>query len=507
MQETSFTPYHLRAVFYLVFLDEEYRDRFFGILSPDIFIADKELHTLAKAYWLFKEKYDVYPDQAAFVEEVFSQEGKNIELFSSPVPPDTLQILFDYFITQIVSMEPPVSEYITDITVRVIKLINLHKTISKYRSSINDGTVDTDSFASELLECTNVTDVTDVGLNALANLDKRTEFRKLRKGSVDVVPVNIPQLSDFIEEGGVPPGTLSFWLGATGCGKTTALITTTKIAILANKKTLYISAELSSDQILKRFDSAMTGIPIRDINDKADDVRNALRNSSRYQAALNNLVVHEVPMGMSTVRDVENVVKYYVSKKDWHPDLLVVDYADNLAPAKSFVNAPRLEIFSIYRDLRALGQKYNFAVWTASQLNDQGTQASEEDDGILSVRHVNEARGKAHLADLIIGIGRSKNEQQTGMARLQMVKNRFGGNEGTVVPIITNYPCSILWTFDNGRTTASTSTSSNLAQLGPTPSPEDTDVIEPVISNDVTYNINKLLSRAENNSAFMSGKL
>jgi hypothetical protein len=227
---------------------------------------------------------------------------------------------------------------------------------------------------------------------------------------------------------------------------TTALITTTKVALLANKKVLYISAELSLDQILKRFDSAMTGVPILEVKHRAEEVRDALRNTDRYKRALSNLVVHEVPMGTTTVRDLEAVLNHYINKRNWHPDLVVVDYADNLAPLKSNNLAPRLEIYSIYRDLRALGQKYKFAVWTASQLNDAGTAASEEEGGRLSTRHVNEARGKAHLADLIIGIGRTVQEHQQGLARLQLVKNRLGGYEGQVVSINTNYACSLLWT-------------------------------------------------------------
>ena len=443
---TSFTPYHLKCMFYLLFLDEEYRDQFFTTLNPETFILDKELYTLARAYWLFKDKYEVFPDQHSYVEEVFQQGGKNIELFSTPPTSEYLALLFEYFLNNIVTMEAPQRSYITDITLRVIKLINMHKVINKYKDEINKGTVDTDAFAQELLDSTSISDTSDVGINALDNLDLRTEHRLSASESLDVVPINIPGLSDYIEDGGVPPGTLSFWLGATGIGKTTALITTTKIAVLANKKVLYVSAELAIDQILKRFDSAMTGIPILDIKSRATNVREILRTTPRYTTALSNLVVQEVPMGVAKVSDIESVVKYYINKKGWKPDLLVVDYADNLAPSKSNPNATRLEIYSIYRELRALGQKYKFAVWTASQLNDAGTAASEEDNGRLSTRHVNEARGKAHLADLIIGIGRSPQEHQQSLARLQLVKNRLGGNEGTMVHIATNYACSLLWT-------------------------------------------------------------
>jgi hypothetical protein len=216
---TSFTPYHLKAIFYLIFLDEHYRDQFFPILSPDVFILDKELYLLAKAYWSFKDKYNFYPTESVFVEEVFNQQGSNIGLFNSPPSADTMSLLFEYFITNIVSMETPAVSYISDITLRVIKLINLHKVINKHKTDINNGSVDTDAFAQELLECTTIVDTTNVGINALENLDKRTDQRLSLVEAPEVVPINIPEFSGYIEDGGVPPGTLSFWLAATGVGK------------------------------------------------------------------------------------------------------------------------------------------------------------------------------------------------------------------------------------------------------------------------------------------------
>ena len=426
---------------------------------------------------------------------MFNQRGKNIDLYNTPPSDDANSLLFEYFVSQIVGIEPPIAEYISDITLRVIKLINLHKTINKHKTEINNHTVDVDDFAQELLDCVTITDVQDVGVNALDNLDKRTAYRLDPKTILDIVPVNIPDISQCIDEGGVPAGTLSFWLGATGVGKTTALITTAKIALVANKKVLYVSAELSLEQILKRFDSAMTGIPINEIRHKAEAVRDALRASPRYQMAMKNLVVHEVPMGAATVKDLEALVKYYQTKKQWHPDLLVVDYADNLAPLKANINAPRLEIFSIYRDLRALGQKYKFAVWTASQLNDAGTGASEEENGVISVRHANEARGKTHLADLIIGIGRSVKDLQQGMARLQLVKNRFGINDGRVVPIITHYACSLLWTNEQVPSSQAPAGPSTLDAIAAAATPVTNTEQPPTITTDA--NIDRFVKKFE----------
>jgi KaiC/GvpD/RAD55 family RecA-like ATPase len=215
--------------------------------------------------------------------------------------------------------------------------------------------------------------------------------------------------------------------------------------MLANKKVLYVSAELSNYEIMKRFDSAMSGIAKREVRMRAAEVREKLMSSERYKRALANLVSIEVPMGSTTVKDLEIVIKE-LHKEDFVPDFLVVDYADNLAPLKYIPNATRLEIYSIYRDLRALGQTFDLAAFTASQTNDMGTAAAEDEKQHMSVRHSNEARAKTHIADLIIGLARTVAERQNNEARAVLLKNRFGGNEGAVVKIFPDFDRSLMWT-------------------------------------------------------------
>lgn len=781
LQKKGFSPYHLKCILVLLFSDEEYRDRFFPVLKPEHFNSDKYLYVIAKAFWLFYERYGVFPDVNTFFEEVFNQQGRNIDLFNSTPSSEHIALLAECFMSLQEVGEPP-ADYISDITLKVIKLASIHTILSKNRSELVAGTINVDSLAQEIMDAANVVESSNIGVNALVNLEKRTEQRLTYDPVKNVIPLVIPGISEYIEDGGVPRGTLNFFLASTGIGKclapttpvimydgsfkkakdvligdlllgpdsrprkvfsttcgkapmyriiptkgipfecndvhvltlvdtvtdkvvdiplneyllknttfkhrhklfipsgvdfpwiprlnidpyflgawfgdgtknldnsapcittmdkeivdackhvasmyrlrvhkvvdkrgnksarydivgtagkenpltsylkkivgenytipqsikvgspetrmqflagiidtdgslssncfdiiqkrkdyaedicfiarslggltahvkeckkasqngtegiyyrvvisgdthnipvrlphkkasyrlqkknvlrtgfkviplgigdysgftinedgrfllgdftvthnTTALITLTKTAVLHNKKTLYISAELSDYEIFKRFDAAMTGIRKSDVRIKADEVRNTLLNNARYKAALGNLQVVEVPMGMVTVRDVESIIKS-LHKRHWEPDLLVVDYADNLAPIRAVANMPRMELHGIYRDLRGLGQRYNMGVWTASQTNDMGTAASEDEKQILSVRHANEARAKTHVADIIIGIARTAEEKRNNEARLVLLKNRFGGHEAEVVKIFPDFDCSLMWT-------------------------------------------------------------
>lgn len=443
----GFSPYHLKCILVLLFSDEGYRDRFFAVLKPEHFNTDKYLYVLAKAFWLFYERYGVYPDVNTYFEEVFVQKGRNIDLFSSIPSMEHLSLLANAFGALEEVGDPPV-DYVSDITLKVIKLASIHAILGRNRNDLISGTVDVDSLAQEIMDAASVAETANVGVNALDNLEKRTEQRLIYDPVSSVIPLVIPGISEYIEDGGVPRGTLNFFLASTGIGKTTALLTVAKTAVLHSKKVLYVSAELSDYEIFKRFDSAMTGIRKSDVRARAEDVKKALLANARYKTALSHLRVVEVPMAAVTVRDVENMVKS-LHKQHWVPDLLVVDYADNLAPIKAIANMPRMELHAIYRDLRGLGQKYHMGVWTASQTNDMGTAASEDEKQILSVRHANEAKAKTHVADIIIGIARTAEEKRNNEARLVLLKNRFGGHEAEVVKIFPDFDCSLMWTNNN----------------------------------------------------------
>ena len=444
---TGFSPYHLKSILVLLFSDEEYRDRFFPVLKPEHFNSDKYLYILAKAFWLFYERYGVFADVNTFFEEVFVQQGRNIDLFSSVPSSEHVALLAQAFGSLEDVGDPPV-DYISDITLNVIKLASIHTILSKNRKDLISGTVNVDTLAQEIMEAATVAETANIGVNALENLEKRTEQRLVYDPVSTVIPLAIPGISEYIEDGGIPRGSLNFFLASTGIGKTTALLTVTKTAVLHSKKVLYVSAELSDYEIFKRFDSAMTGIRKSDIRPRAEEVKKTLLNNARYKAALSDLRVSEVPMASVTVRELESIVKS-LHKKNWVPDLLVVDYADNLLPIKSIQNMPRMELHAIYRDLRSLGQKYHMGVWTASQTNDMGTAASEDEKQTLSVRHANEARAKTHVADIIIGIARTVEEKRNNEARLVLLKNRFGGHEAEVVKIFPDFDCSLMWTHNN----------------------------------------------------------
>ena len=208
---------------------------------------------------------------------------------------------------------------------------------------------------------------------------------------------------------------------------------------------LYVSVELTEETVKRRFDACVTGTRINDVRKQADKVRNLYLNSVTFQALAKRIRIVELPIGNTTVNDIDRLMMKLHKKYGFKVDVVVVDYADNLKALKK-TDAYRHEVGSVYKDLVELARNRKVVVWTASQMNDQGTIESEKENGAISPRHANESRQKVHLAHLVIGIARTQKEKDMGIARLVLVKNRLGGGDGHVIRIFPDFAKARLYT-------------------------------------------------------------
>jgi replicative DNA helicase len=445
MATATFSPYLLKSILTLLLTDEEYREQFFPILKAEHFNSDDRMvSTVAQAIWLMNDKYGTFPSPEALVDEVFKQKGINIDLFQSSPSKDELIALFD-FVSGILEDEVTDRKYVEDNTLRILGFLSVQKVILDHKEEFKSGSIDVEEFTKEIVTAGTFVTPVKLGVNLYDNLDKRTEERNNTDVTPGLIELNIPHLAQYIEEGGMPPGSLGFFLAPSNGGKTSALIHTAHDAAFHGHNVLFVSAELSETLIMKKFDACMTGIPSNTIKKQAGHVRGKIISSPQFINTAKRIQVVEVPMGTTKVSEIDVLVER-LKRKGFNTDLLIVDYADNLRPEKK--SEYRHEITSIYQNLIALSQKHNLVVWTASQMNDAGTEAAEKKGGIVTMRHVNEARGKIQLATLCIAIARTQEEKDGGFARLVMVKNRLGDHDGAQVSVTTRFDIARLFGED-----------------------------------------------------------
>jgi replicative DNA helicase len=259
------------------------------------------------------------------------------------------------------------------------------------------------------------------------NLKERlTKYAAHRKLAATVrSPLDLPVLDELLR-GGLEPGTLGFFISPTGRGKTMALVNAGVAAMMLGLNVVHCTLELGQEVMAHRYDARLTGIPINEIAARASKyLRNMIAAAKKVKGS--RLIIRAWGSDEASVADIRTYLRVLESSKGIRPQVLLVDYADLLRAYRAAKDR-RFELADTVRSLRQLAADYNCAVWTASQTNREGFHSK-----VLSMHEIAECIEKANIADVLIGLCASREEQRSGRMRLVLLKNRLGGGEGTIV--------------------------------------------------------------------------
>ena len=172
---------------------------------------------------------------------------------------------------------------------------------------------------------------------------------------------------DKITHGGLGSGELGVVIAPTGVGKSMALVHLGAEAVKSGLTVVHYTLELADTVVATRYDSSMTGIPINEIYNYKNKVHEFV------QGIEGKLIVKEYPTKSATTAMIKNHLDRLI-RRGMSPDMVIVDYGDLLRPVKS-QREKRIELESIYEELRGIAQIYELPVWTASQTNRTGINA------------------------------------------------------------------------------------------------------------------------------------
>lgn len=244
---------------------------------------------------------------------------------------------------------------------------------------------------------------------------------------------------------------LFLYLAPTNKGKTWGLINLGKHALLARKKVLHITLEMSDVKISERYLQSLFSMPRRPDRDSDDGkgtvivprikfdegeykgirmktlhrpavmhelgrkfVRNKLidqKLGSRYK-----LIVKQFPTGALTIRDLNMYLDMLERYLQFVPDILILDYADLMDISSRDL---RVETGMVYKKLRGIGVERDMAVASASQSNRMA-----EDVKWVTLKHMGEDYSKAATADTVVSYNQTALEKKLGLARLFVAKGR-----------------------------------------------------------------------------------
>ena len=206
-------------------------------------------------------------------------------------------------------------------------------------------------------------------------------------------------------DGGVHRGELLVVAGETSCGKSMLLGTAALACAQVGNHVLYVSLEMPAKDILRRMVANIAGIRIKGVHEKPDDKEKGA--TTKAICTLSSLPI-TIKDNLAILTAIESEVRRLTRLKK--ADVVMIDYlqlvencaADNREQAMA----------EVARKLKNLALGCGWAVFTASQLNDDGK--------------LRESRAIGHHADLVISMGNDV---------LKVIKNRRGPRDVSI-PVI-----------------------------------------------------------------------
>lgn len=279
----------------------------------------------------------------------------------------------------------------------------------------------------------------DVGLRYLTDLSSLAH----RGESIEyLMPTGIKALDNLI--GGYQRMQLVVWCGGYKGGKTWALLHIAREALYTGLKVLFVSHEVTQDEVELRLDMMFTGrasehigeyieypyyeknqgINSRKVKTKSVFNSKAVRKARKAMKRFGGeIVVKKYPMGQCTTQELERYLNYLETFESFVPDVLINDYAD-IMNHDNHNDMLRHQLNQTYIWHKGLADERNILVVTASQiateflLKKRITQAAPAED-----------KRKVGNADIMLGITRTHEEIERNLGHISVMAIRSGGQQ------------------------------------------------------------------------------
>lgn len=263
---------------------------------------------------------------------------------------------------------------------------------------------------------------TRVGHDFFEDVDERYEYYHRVE---ERVPFDLEMLN-LITGGGVRKKTLNVVMAASGVGKSAFLCHHAAACLTQNLNVLYITLEMSEEEIAKRIDANLLDTDIHVLEKMP---------LSMYENKINNLkktcrgklIIKEYPTAAANVTHFRNLMEELKIKKKFKPDIIIVDYL-NICSCARFKMGNGMNSYTyvkgIAEELRGLAKQFNVPLWSATQVNREGAKSSD-----MEMTDTSESFGLPQTTDFFIALIETEELAQNGQIMVKQLKNR--GNDTT----------------------------------------------------------------------------
>ena len=204
-------------------------------------------------------------------------------------------------------------------------------------------------------------------------------------------------------------------------------------AWLQGKNVVLVTLELSELKKGQRIDASLTQISPMFLLSKKQQVFDTYKGLGPMQ---NRFFIKEFPTSTISCKEIERYIyqlKLYEGLEKI--DLLVIDYGDLLLPNGKGSGNEYYDQGRVFEQMRALGQIYDCAILSASQINRSGVTAKIED---INESFLADSMKKFRTVDGMFALHNTPDQRVLGDIYLKFLKNR-DGQKDIILPYKVEY--------------------------------------------------------------------
>lgn len=227
-----------------------------------------------------------------------------------------------------------------------------------------------------------------------------------------------PWLDEALDGGWSENGkALYMFAGQANIGKSIFLGNVAANIAEQGRSVLVISLEMSEMVYAKRIASNITKIPMKEFKFNTHSLKSII-DDVKIKNPEGKIFIKEFPPSTITPKQVEAFIRKLKDSGE-RIDAVVIDYISLLTTTFGSNSFERIK--HICEQVRALSYIFNCPFISAVQLN--RSSFSKDNPGMDGIA---ESIGVASTADMILSIFQSEEDQELGLVRLGMMKNRYG---------------------------------------------------------------------------------
>ena len=257
---------------------------------------------------------------------------------------------------------------------------------------------------------------TNIGHDFVDDAEPRFDYYHKREKRI---PFDI-ELLNKITKGGVTPGTLNILVGGTNSGKTLFLSNFAASYLQQGFNVLYITLEISEEEIAKRVDANLMNVSMNDIYDlKRDDYLKKIEKIRKK--TIGKLIIKQYPTGAANTIHFRSLINELQLKKNFTPDIILIDYLTICSSSRVRSSENSYSLYkSVAEEIRGFAVELGIPIWSVIQTNRGGQGASD-----MELSDVAESHAISMTADFMLGIIVTPEFVEEKKVMLKQMKSRY----------------------------------------------------------------------------------